>query len=147
MQKLTPCATKIGMIASGYNDGRVFSDEEFYECLLYLRDVCFPLVKQVGCVICSGASPELINPNHKAIDQVQHVPARREFCTQRKNGILGVPTSGFPICHGNKMLVQMIQAWTTAEWGEESQGFIDTIRLQNFKRHHAIARKSCNNYK
>eukprot|EP00935_MAST-01C_sp_MAST-1C-sp1_P001841 g1841.t1 len=109
-----------GYLPNYLNDGRWATEADRHQHLTLSRDVWTPLLKQ-------------------ARDQFRG--ARKEFY-QCLVQIQMVPIGSFPVCHNTKDNTQLVRAFTAAEWGEDSQGLIESMRTQSFQRHNMIARNS-----
>ena len=99
-----------------WNDGRQCTNADIHEAIVLHRDECHPLLTQ-------------------ARDQA--IGSRREFWECAKNVYLH-PACGVASLHGSEANADLMHAFSTAEWGADNGGLVDSLCVQSFDRHHVI---------
>ena len=111
-----------GFQPTAWNDGRVLTEADTHEFLILNQKKLVPLLVQ-------------------ARDQYPTKGARWEFydCFCK---IMLVSAGQYPICHNTRENVMIVEALTSAHWGEDSTSMLESMRTQSFKRHHLIGTTS-----
>ena len=110
----------LGCMPFAWDNGNICTNADLFQHLCDSRNVLLPLQRQI---------------------RDQCVGARREFYACQA-AIQMIAACSFPVCHGTKAHAQFIHGLTAEEWGQDAEHYMKALKVQSFKRHHQIAKKS-----
>ena len=150
---LAKCSPRVqmchGHMPYVYNNGRLIEEAEIYEGLLIMRDewcvprpfFCQKLQISIARRLLTVSVLRLICRLPLATQARDQTVGARWECLDCTKNIQLCSTGSYAIGHTSRRNAALMREMTTKEWGESSEGMVESMRIQSFKRHHGIARK------